>query len=87
MLTSSPYPFDCSGRPLDPWVPPRGHKKKFRRRDYQVLPLAPEGEKGAGDKVLMLQQDHDTIHVWRDESTSSERGAAEVWHRCNPRTS
>lgn len=32
----------------------------------------------------MAQQNHNTIHVWRDGGTVAERGTYEVWHRCDP---
>jgi hypothetical protein len=65
-------------------VTPGGTRMRGDYDRHGFAYIVPEGEEGAGDKVLMVQQDHNTIHVWR---VSSERGKSEVWHRCDPRTS
>ena len=49
--------------------------------------VVPRGELGAGDKVLMLQRNHTTIHVWRSAPGKSDRGETETWRRCDPSTS
>lgn len=49
--------------------------------------VVPDGETGAGDRVLMAQQNDNTIHLWRDGGTTTERGTPEVWHRCDPHIS
>jgi len=49
--------------------------------------VVPVGETGAGDQVLMRQQDDYTIHVWQNRPDATEQGASEIWRRCDPRTS
>jgi len=49
--------------------------------------VVPAGEKGAGDQVLMRQQDHYTVHVWQNRPEATEQGTSEIWRRCDPRTS
>ena len=49
--------------------------------------VVPAGEARAGERILMAQQDDDTVHVWRDQPDSTKQNESEVWHRCQPRTS
>lgn len=68
-------------------VTPAGNKLSGDYDRHGFAYVVPEGEAGAGDQVLMLQQNHTTIHVWRTSPGTSERGPTEIWRRCDPRTS
>ena len=68
-------------------VTPAGNLLRGEYNRHGFAYVVPEGEKGAGDKVLMAQQNHSTVHVWRGGRTAAERSASEVWHRCDPYTS
>lgn len=50
--------------------------------------VVPEGEAGAGNRVLMLLLDDYTLHLWPDAAPQpADRGEPEVWNRCQAKTS
>ena len=65
-------------------ITPGGSKMRGDYDRHGFAYVVPKGEEGAGEKVLMVQQDNNTIHAWR---ASSEPGKSEIWRRCDPRTS
>ena len=66
---------------------PKGNKIRGDYDRHGFAYVVPKDEKGAGDKVLMQQQNDRILHLWRYGADSAQRGPAEVWHRCDNRTS
>ncbi len=68
-------------------VTPAGNKLQGDYDRHGFTYVVPAGEPGTGDAVLMLQQNDTTIHVWEVGAKSKNRGALQVWRRCQARTS
>ncbi|MBT3331877.1 MAG: hypothetical protein HOK21_25580 [Rhodospirillaceae bacterium] len=68
-------------------VTPEGNTLRGEYDRHGFAYVVPKDEAGAGQRVMMLQQNDNTMHVWHNRAASSEPGEAETWHRCERRTS